>query len=571
MKKLIILIWLLAISWVLTGQNVPQVTAKIFIENVTLNTHPGSTPFVGNILVEDGIITNIGPSITPPFDARIIDGDTMHAYAGFIATLSHIGIKEPKEDNQRPKVDRTGYPPNDVAGITPEKSVSDLYIAKEGSIKEYRQQGFAIAQTVPYGKMLPGKGSVISLSGESFDDAVILKDNSMYARWANVRGVFPATLIGIMAKWREMYKNAELLADHAEHYKANPLNRQRPNPDAATEALYPVVSNQMAVYFEAEKHRDIYRTLRLQKDLGFDLVIAEAKDIDRIADKIKENNVRVLLSLDLPKEEKEEKKTSEKEKEGDNVMEGTAGEEEDPEEDKTDQEKDRLLKRKKEAAKRYVSQAKMLADENIPLAFSYIDVKPKDIHPNLRRMAKEGLSESVALSALTTEAATTLGIESIAGTLEAGKIGNLVVLTKPLLDEQAKVKMVVVDGKVHSYDVKEKKKKTSGEEVADVSGEWSYKIEVPGMTPSGTMTFTKSGDTYNLEVTSNQNPGESVSTEDIEIDGSNMMFSYSMDAGGMTITIENDITFDGNTFDGTVSVGDFGSFEITGKKVDPEN
>lgn len=574
MKNLFILMWLLTISWVLTGQDVPQVTSKTFIENVTLYTHPGSTPFLGNILIEDGIITNIGTSITAPFDARVIKGDTMHAYAGFIAPISHIGIKEPKEDNQRPKVDRTGYPPNDVAGITPEKSVSDLYTANEGSIKEYRKQGFTIAQTVPYGKMLPGKGSVISLNGESFDDAVIVKDNALFARWANVRGVFPATLIGIMAKWREMYKNAELAANHAENYQANPRNRQRPTPDAATEALFPVINNQIPVFFEAEKHRDIYRTLRLQKELGFDLVISEAKDIDRISDKVKESQARVLVSLDLPKEEKEEKDTKKPAKDDDTKteeMEGTAGEVEDPEEINTDEEKEQLNLRKKEANKRYVSQAKMLSDQNIPVAFSYIDVKPKDIHPNLRRMVKEGLSESAALGALTTEAAATLGIENIAGTLEPGKIGNLVVLTKPLLDENAKVKMVMVDGKIHSYEVTEKKKKRSGEEVADVSGEWSYKIEVPGMTPSGTMTFTKNGDTYNLEVTSNQNPGESVSTEDIELDGANMVFSYSMDAGGMTITIENDLTFDGNTFEGSVSVADFGTFEITGKKVDPEN
>ena len=553
MKNLFIVIWLLAVSSLLYGQDVPSVTSKVFIENVSLNTHPGSTPFLGHILVEDGIITNIGTSITPPFDAKVIEGDSMHAYAGFIASLSHIGIKEPKEDNARPKVDRTGYPPNDIAGITPEKSVSDLYIAKEGSISDYRKQGFGIAQIAPYGKMLPGKSSVISLNGKAYDEAVIRKDNGLFARWANVRGVFPATLIGIMAKWRELYRNAELTSEHSKKYKANPVNLQRPTPDAATEALFPVVDKSIPVYFEAEKHRDIYRTLRLQKELGFDLVIAEAKDIDRISDDVMESNARVLISLDLPKEEKEKKEDAS----------------EDGEENK-DTEMEELKLRKKEATERYVNQAKLLSEKGIPVAFSYIDVKPKEIHANVKRMVDNGLSESQALGALTTEAAATLGIEKIAGTLEPGKIGNLVVMTAPIFDENAKIKMVMVDGHVHTYEVKEKKKK-SGEEAPDVSGEWSYKIEVPGMTASGTMTFTKNGDTYDLEVSSNQNPGESITNEDIEMDGNNMVFSYSMPTGGMTITVENDITFDENTFEGTVSVADFGSFEITGKKIDPEN
>jgi len=123
----------------------------------------------------------------------------------------------------------------------------------------------------------------------------------------------------------------------------------------------------------------------------------------------------------------------------------------------------------------------------------------------------------------------------------------------------------------HVYEVKEKKKKSSGdEEVVDASGEWAYTIDVPGMTPSGTMTFSKSDDTYDLVVTNNQAPGESVETSGIEMEGSNMVFSYKMDAGGMKLTIDNDITFDGDTFEGTVSVGDFGTFDITGSKSTPE-
>ena len=563
MKNPFVLIWLLTISSLLIGQDVPKVTSKVFIENVTLNTHPGSTPFVGSILVEDGIITNIGPAIQPPFDARVIKGDSMHAYAGFIAPLSHVGLKEPKEDNERPRVERTGYPPNDVAGITPEKSISDVYQQKESSIKAMREQGFTIAHSVPFGRMMPGKGSVISLSGESFDDAVISRDHSLFAQWSTRRGVFPATLIGIMAKWRELYRNAELTMEHTKRYESNPMNRQRPTPDNATKALFPVVNKEMPVFFAAEKHRDIYRTLSLQDDLGFGLVIGEVRDVDRILDRVKKSGARVLLSLDLPEEEKKEKKKEDADS-ADAPSDGAETQEE------KDEEKMQLMKRKEEAVARYVGQAKKLSESGIPVTFSYMDVKPKEIHTSIRRLVKSGLSEADALGALTTQAASTLGIDGIAGTLEPGKVGHMVVLTKPVFDEKAKVKMVIVDGQVHTYEVKEKEKKASGEESPDVSGTWSYKIEVPGMEPSGTMIFTKNGDLYNLEVTSNQNPGETVTAEDIEMDGSTMVFNYSMDAGGMTVSIDSELTFDGNSFEGTVSVADFGSFEITGSKDNPE-
>jgi len=74
-----------------------------------------------------------------------------------------------------------------------------------------------------------------------------------------------------------------------------------------------------------------------------------------------------------------------------------------------------------------------------------------------------------------------------------------------------------------------------------------------------------------VTVTSNQNPGEDAIGEDLEIDGSNVSFTFSMEAGpGMNITVENSLEVDGDTFEGTVSVADFGSFEIEGKKSSPE-
>lgn len=563
MKQLSILFLVVVFSYSGFSQDIPPVTTKILIKNVSITTQPGATPYIGHILVEDGIIKDVGASIPSPYDAKVIAGDSLHVYAGFIAALSHAGLKAPKENNERPRVDRTGYPPNDVAGITPELSIDDIYDQKDGSIGDMRKQGFAISHSVPHGRMLPGMGSIISLNGGSFNESVIIEDGSMFAQWRTANRVFPGTLIGIMSKWRELYRNAELTLQHNKNYKNNPRNRKRPAQDAATEALWPVVEKQMPVFFKAEKHRDIYRTLQLQKDLGFDLVIAEAKDIDRVLDDISGvSGVSVLLSLDLPKEEKEKSKSKDDkkdEKKGDDKM-----EEEDPK-------MAMLKKRKAEAVGRYTSQAKMLSAKGMPVSFSYLETKASDIHTSVRRLIKDGLSERDALSALTTRAASAIGISDIAGTIERGKLGNLVIATQPIFDEKSKIKMVMIDGQLHEYEVKEKKKKTASDgEVIDPSGAWSYTIEIPGMAASGTMTITKNGDDYDVEVTSNQNPGEVAKGDDVGIDGSDMSFSFSMPAGGMEITVQNELTFDGDNFEGTVSVADFGSFDITGSKSDPE-
>ena len=454
MKQLSVLFLVMVFGFHGFSQDIPPVTDKILIKNVSITTQPGSTPFIGHILIEDGIIKDVGASLQVPYDAQVVSGDSLHAYAGFIAALSHAGLKAPKENNERPRVDRTGYPPNDVAGITPEMSIDDAYDHKDGSISDMRKQGFTISHSVPHGRMLPGMGSIIALNGESYNESVIVRDGSMFAQWKTANRVFPGTLIGIMSKWRELYRNAELTLQHNKNYKTNPRNRKRPAQDAATEALWPVVQKQMPVFFKAEKHRDIYRTLQLQEDLGFDLVLSEAKDIDRILGDLGGRDVSVLLSLDLPKAEKKKEESKDKKKDG----------EEKKEDKKEDAEKEdpkmaMLQKRKSEAIDRYTSQAKMMSEKGMPVSFSYLETKASDIHTNIKRLITDGLSEKDALSALTTQAAKSIGISDIAGTIEKGKLGNLVIATKPIFDEKSKIKMVMIDGKLHEYEVKEKKKK----------------------------------------------------------------------------------------------------------------
>ena len=88
------------------------------------------------------------------------------------------------------------------------------------------------------------------------------------------------------------------------------------------------------------------------------------------------------------------------------------------------------------------------------------------------------------------------------------------------------------------------------------------------MSPEGKMTFVKSGDTYEVSITSNQAPGESFEASDVEVDGNNVTFDFTIDNGGFTIAVSNDITLEDDSLEGTVSIPDFGSFELTGEKLD---
>ncbi|RLD19447.1 MAG: hypothetical protein DRI69_08400, partial [Bacteroidetes bacterium] len=126
----------------------PKVTSAYFLQNVNVVSSPGAYQENINILIEDGMIQTIGSRIPVPSHARIIQCDSMFVYAGFIEGISHTGI--PTRDKSanssgntggsKQKIDR-GNPPNDLAGIRPDRSVRDLYKSSEKSVSNARKLG----------------------------------------------------------------------------------------------------------------------------------------------------------------------------------------------------------------------------------------------------------------------------------------------------------------------------------------------------------------------------------------------------------------------------------------------
>src|SRR5688572_32162547 len=55
---------------------------------------PVSGPAVdrGTIVIRDGLIIAVGPTVAAPADARIIDGAGLSVYPGFIDALSNVGV-----------------------------------------------------------------------------------------------------------------------------------------------------------------------------------------------------------------------------------------------------------------------------------------------------------------------------------------------------------------------------------------------------------------------------------------------------------------------------------------------
>ena len=110
----------------------------------------------------------------------------------------------------------------------------------------------------------------------------------------------------------------------------------------------------------------------------------------------------------------------------------------------------------KEAYEKALKQASLLEKAGIPFAFSTADAKPGDAMKAIQSMIKNGLSEKAAFAALTTNPASILGISRVAGSIEKGKMANLIVSTDAVFNEDAQIKHVIVDGNIFTYEVKKK-------------------------------------------------------------------------------------------------------------------
>lgn len=555
-----------------------EISRTFYLKNCTVVRQPGVQLAGQSVIIRNGLIAEVGPSLKVPFDAQVVETDSMFVYAGFIDAFSNTGVPKP-EQRDRPKVTDPDNPPMDVAGITPQLIAADAFKPTDKSIGDMRAAGFTMSHVAPRGLMLPGRSSLMSLSDGDTDKLTIKKTVGQTGQFAFTRGVYPSTVIAVISKFRELYKNAAIAGGHEEQYKINPAGLQRPDYSKEVLALNPLTKKQEPLFFTAPKIKDLHRALALKDELGFNIVLTEVKQGWAIADRIAKSATGVLLSLDLPEEDKKQEK---KEKAGEEKSDEKKGDkeekakEEKKEEKKSEKpevkspEQEAFDTKKEQAYKAYLSQAAEFEKKGVQFGFSYLDVKTGDIKKNVRRMIESGLSEKAALTALTTYPAGLLGISAIAGTVEKGKLANLVVTDKSYFDEKSSIKYVFVDGKKYDFADKGKKKKEDNgkDDTGSLAGTWTYEVEVPGQSQGGKLKVTPESGTYKILVANDSDPGADREAKDVLVDGNSLTFTLDVDMNNIPLKLEFDLTLDKKTFKGSVAVGQFGSFPVKGEMID---
>jgi len=532
------LILLLAVAFCLTS---PEARAQVYaITNARIVTVAGPTIEKGTIVMRNGLIDAVGANVSAPADATIIDGNGLTVYPGFIDALTSLGIQaqQPQPTGGRggggpqaqPAANSATSNSNYPAGLRPEEAAIDDIRAGEAQFEAARNAGFTTALTVGRTGVFNGQSAVINLAGDAVSSMVIRSPFAEHFSFTTIGGgQYPGSLLGTFSAFRQMLFDAQRLQKLQKAYAANPRGIKRPDQDRSLEALFPVINRQIPVVINANSENEITRALDLAKELNIKIVIAGGQEAWKLADRLKAQDVPVLLSLNFPKRT------------------ATASPDADPETLE-------VLRMRAETPKG----PGRLAQAGVKFGFeSGGATSLADFFTNAQKAVEGGLSKDAAIRAMTLGSAEILGVDDRLGSIETGKIANLVLVKGDVFGKDRFVSRTFVDGKM--FEQKEPARRPGGGNRTDpaaatpavmtVAGNYTITIEVPGQTLTGTLALVQQGPVLNGSMTTQAGVTQ---IKDGKVSADGFTFSGSVEFGGSQIEIVVRGSVNGNQISGTI-------------------
>jgi imidazolonepropionase-like amidohydrolase len=483
--------------------------------------HPVSGPIISNgtVVIRNGLVEAVGANVAIPSDAAIVDVKGAHVYPGLIDAQTSLGFSAPKGG------DSSAEPAADTMAIRGVKVSDDDADAR-------RATGVTTIVTAPSSGIFNGQSAMLNLGGDSSaPSSNAIKSAAAMQISFNTRPTwtYPDSLMGVIAFLRQTFMDAQQHAAARELYERAPAGLRRPESSAALEALGPVLRKEMPVVFVADSAQMIRRAQMLARELNVRYIVSGARQGYAMPNELKD--VPVLVSVKWP--------TAPSDKE-----------------DRDDQPlrviRDRQLAPTTPAA---------LAKSGVTFALVSGSGKTGDFLPGIRKAIENGLSADDALRATTLTPARIFGVDRQLGTLERGKIANVVVSDKPIFDKDAKVTRVFVDGREVRLPKDDQKAAKSAP--SPIDGSWALTIRAPQGSVSmqvtldaedGKLTGTFSGDRGSGEIRGGT------------FDGTAFAFTITANAEGAEST---DWAFrgtlSGEAMTGTVSTN-LGTFDFSGSK-----
>jgi len=449
MKKLLVL------SFLWCACALAEAPSTVAIHNAKIVTVSGPVIAKGTVILKNGLIEAVGENVAVPPDAWVVDGEGMTVYPGLIDALSTVGMPgaapaaagggrggrgaaAPAQTAvpaaQAAPAERS-WGPEDRPQTTSWLLAADELQAGDKRVETVRGGGITTAVTFPTRGIFAGQGSVIDLvSGEKPAEMVLVPSVGQYISMGGGRGFgggggggFPSSLMGIISYVRQLYLDAKHYKLVKDAYAKDPRGMQRPEYDRALEGLmasqrFLLPANQLV---EMDRMLRFGAELKTISPVEQKMIIYGAREAYRpeAAELLKKANVPVLLSIHWPTPPA-----------------------------RTDDSDD-----SNETLRTLIERDKA---PNAPVVLQKAGVKfalysdgaesPRDFQRAVKKAIDAGLSREDALRALTLSPAEIYGIADRVGSIEKGKIANIVVTKGEIFDDRTQIVMVFVDGKKYT-------------------------------------------------------------------------------------------------------------------------
>jgi imidazolonepropionase-like amidohydrolase len=385
--------------------------------------HPVSGPALSNatVVITDGRIAAVGAGIAAPAGARVVSVAGKHVYPGMIAANTVLGLIEVSSVLGTNDQSETGTVNPNIRAEVQINPESDL-------LPVTRVNGVTSAVSVPRMGQggtggIPGTSALIHLDGWTQEDMTIAKPVGLHVVWPNLtisRAWWETRSEEEQKKSREQAIQAirDAFEDARAYWTArNAEGRQgvpRHDRDVKWDAMGRALRGEIPVMFHAGSYAQIRSVLRFMDEQKLkNVVLVGGSDSWMLTDELKKRNVAVILD-------------------GANA----------------------LPNRSHEAYDTGMSRAAKLHAAGVRFCMSDGggSHNSRNLPYEASMAAAYGLPRDEALKSVTLYPAQILGVADRLGSIEAGKVADLMVTTGDPLEITTRVEQVYIEGRAISME-----------------------------------------------------------------------------------------------------------------------
>jgi imidazolonepropionase-like amidohydrolase len=372
----------------------------------------------GSVVVRDGKIIAVGTSVTPPAGAEEIDARGLSIYPGMIDVATAMGLVEVPQGAPG-TVDTT-----EVGDYNPNVQAIVAVNAHSAHIGVTRVDGITSVVTMPQGGVVSGQAALINLNGTSAREMAVVPSVALVINFPRLARGFGDREFSVetpanqnitealnqvnqqIEQLRKLLKNAEAYGRAQDAYAKDP-KLPRPDINITLAPLVPFVRGERPVVLRASRETEIRAAVRFADEMKLKAIILGGEDSPKVAALLKEKNVPVILTgnYSLPLRE--------------------------------DDYYDAL----------YEAAAKLqAAGVRFCISTGSSGAAVRNLPQYAGMAAAFGLSKDEALKAVTLYPAQIMNVADRMGSIEVGKMANLVVTDGDLLEVRTHVRYLFIDG-----------------------------------------------------------------------------------------------------------------------------